>query len=82
MAVWLNLIPQLHQPGGDDISMRHHHFHEKDPHYYAGKLKLYASIQSDLINLNILLSTKYISMVNLKDERRSSLGRFFAHSVA
>ncbi|KAK9701244.1 hypothetical protein QE152_g30732 [Popillia japonica] len=34
MAVWLNLIPQLHQPGDDDVSMRHHHFHEREPHYY------------------------------------------------
>jgi hypothetical protein len=38
MAVWLNLIPQLHQPGDDDVSMRHHHFHEREPHYYAGML--------------------------------------------
>lgn len=29
MAVWLNLIPQLHQRGDDDVSMRHHHFHER-----------------------------------------------------
>lgn len=36
MAVWLNLIPQLHQPGDEDVSMRHHHFHEREPHYYAG----------------------------------------------
>lgn len=36
MAVWLNLIPQLHHPGDDDVSMRHHHFHEREPHYYAG----------------------------------------------
>lgn len=36
MAVWLNLIPQLHQPGDDDVSMRHHHFHEREPHFYAG----------------------------------------------
>ncbi|XP_067008135.2 neuroligin-4, X-linked-like [Anabrus simplex] len=36
MAVWLNLIPQLHQPGDDDVSMRHHHFHERGEHYYSG----------------------------------------------
>lgn len=36
MAVWLNLIPQLHQPGDEDVSMRHHHFHEREPYYYAG----------------------------------------------
>ncbi|VEN42451.1 unnamed protein product, partial [Callosobruchus maculatus] len=39
MAVWLNLIPQLHQPGDEDVSMRHHHFHEREPHYYAGAVK-------------------------------------------
>lgn len=37
MAVWLNLIPQLHRPGDDDVSMRHHHFRERGDHYYAGK---------------------------------------------
>jgi neuroligin len=36
MAVWLNLIPQLHQPGDEDVSMRHHHFHERGEHYYSG----------------------------------------------
>lgn len=38
MAVWLNLIPQLHRPGDDDISMRHHHFRERGDHYYAGNI--------------------------------------------
>lgn len=37
MAVWLNLIPQLHRPGEPEVSMRHHHFHEREPHYYSGK---------------------------------------------
>ncbi|CAG9863440.1 unnamed protein product [Phyllotreta striolata] len=40
MAVWLNLIPQLHQPGDDDVTMRHHHFHEREPHYYAGAVRM------------------------------------------
>ncbi|XP_039279154.1 neuroligin-1-like [Nilaparvata lugens] len=39
IAVWLNLIPQLHQPGDDDVSMRHHHFHERENHYYAGVIR-------------------------------------------
>lgn len=39
MAVWLNLIPQLHQPGDDDVSMRHHHFHERANYFYAGAVK-------------------------------------------
>jgi hypothetical protein len=38
MALWLNLIPQLHQPGDPEISMRHHHFKEREPQFYAGKL--------------------------------------------
>lgn len=37
MALWLNLIPQLHRPGDQDVSMRHHHFREREPHYYAGE---------------------------------------------
>ncbi|XP_066598680.1 neuroligin-1-like isoform X2 [Prorops nasuta] len=39
MAVWLNLIPQLHRPGDDDVSMRHHHFRERDDKYYAGPVR-------------------------------------------
>ena len=38
MAVWLNLIPQLHRPG-DDVSMTHHHFQDNGDGdiFYAGK---------------------------------------------
>ncbi|XP_053685774.1 neuroligin-4, X-linked-like [Sabethes cyaneus] len=39
MALWLNLIPQLHRPGDPEVSMRHHHFRERDPHYYAGSVR-------------------------------------------
>ncbi|XP_049295416.1 neuroligin-4, X-linked-like isoform X1 [Anopheles funestus] len=39
MALWLNLIPQLHRPGDPDVSMRHHHFREREPHYYAGSVR-------------------------------------------
>ncbi|KAJ9588868.1 hypothetical protein L9F63_017841, partial [Diploptera punctata] len=39
MAVWLNLIPQLHQPGEEDVSMRHHHFHERGDIYYSGVVR-------------------------------------------
>ncbi|XP_055705569.1 neuroligin-1-like isoform X1 [Phlebotomus papatasi] len=39
MSVWLNLIPQLHQPGDPEVSMRHHHFRERDPSYYAGAVR-------------------------------------------
>lgn len=40
MAVWLNLIPQLHQPGDEDVSMRHHHFLERGEHYYSGTVNV------------------------------------------
>jgi neuroligin len=46
MAVWLNLIPQLHRPGDDDVSMRHHHFRERGDHYYAGTIVLLARKES------------------------------------
>ncbi|XP_043273365.1 neuroligin-4, X-linked-like [Venturia canescens] len=39
MAVWLNLIPQLHQPGDEDVSMRHHHFRERGDEFYAGPVR-------------------------------------------
>ncbi|XP_055619469.1 neuroligin-1-like [Toxorhynchites rutilus septentrionalis] len=39
MALWLNLIPQLHRPGDPEVSMRHHHFREREPHYYAGSVR-------------------------------------------
>lgn len=48
MAVWLNLIPQLHRPGDTEVSMRHHHFRERDPHFYAGK---YSSVVTRIYNL-------------------------------
>ena len=40
MALWLNLIPQLHQSGGADVSMLHHNFREEKPEYYEGKYNL------------------------------------------
>jgi len=36
MALWLNLIPQLHQSGGADVSMLHHNFREEKADYYEG----------------------------------------------
>jgi hypothetical protein len=38
MSLWLNLIPQLHRPGGDDLNMRHHHFQEEGAQFYEGEL--------------------------------------------
>lgn len=37
MALWLNLIPQLHVAGGVDIAERHHQFNESDIAEYFGK---------------------------------------------
>ncbi|XP_031843630.1 neuroligin 5 [Nomia melanderi] len=39
MALWRNLIPQLHRPADDDVSMRHHHFRERGDHFYAGPVR-------------------------------------------
>ncbi|XP_023290587.1 neuroligin-4, X-linked isoform X2 [Orussus abietinus] len=39
MAVWSNLIPQLHHPGDEDVSMKHHHFREREEHFYAGPVR-------------------------------------------
>ena len=40
MALWLNLVPQLHRPGDPEVSMRHHHFREKEASYFEGNLKV------------------------------------------
>jgi len=37
MALWLNLIPQIHLPGGTDVTLNHHTFQEDDPNLYVGK---------------------------------------------
>lgn len=56
MAVWLNLIPQLHRPGDPEVSMMHHHFKEKETHYYDGSVRAESLIRpqnhyaNDLIN--------------------------------
>lgn len=55
MAVWLNLIPQLHRPGDDDVSMRHHHFRERGDHFYAGKKKKNKIFISNNVNLCSIL---------------------------
>ncbi|KDR15094.1 Neuroligin-1 [Zootermopsis nevadensis] len=39
MSLWLNLIPQLHRPGGDDLNMRHHHFLEEGAQFYEGLVR-------------------------------------------
>lgn len=59
MAVWLNLIPQLHRPGDDDVSMRHHHFRERGDHYYAGAKSCFSREKSQfswLIYIYILVN--------------------------
>lgn len=37
MALWLNLIPQIHLPGGADVSLAHHAFQDDNPNLYVGK---------------------------------------------
>ncbi|KAL1124007.1 hypothetical protein AAG570_001777 [Ranatra chinensis] len=39
MSLWLNLIPQLHQPGLEELNMRHHHFQEEGAQYYDGSVR-------------------------------------------
>ncbi|KAK6623595.1 hypothetical protein RUM43_009447 [Polyplax serrata] len=39
MSLWLNLIPQLHRPGVDDLNMRHHHFQEESAQFYDGSVR-------------------------------------------
>lgn len=37
LSLWLNLIPQLHNPGElNELSMKHHHFSESDAKFYDG----------------------------------------------
>lgn len=45
MALWLNLIPQLHQSGGADVSMLHHNFREERPEYYEGSFDFHIFLQ-------------------------------------
>lgn len=45
MAMWLNLIPQLHRPGDPEVSMRHHHFREKEATYYDGSIRAESPIR-------------------------------------
>lgn len=61
MAVWLNLIPQLHRPGDDDVSMRHHHFRERGDHYYAGKITVFAGREeySSIIPRFIIIQDRF-----------------------
>lgn len=39
MALWLNLIPQLHRPGDTEVSMAHHHFREKESTFFDGPIR-------------------------------------------
>jgi len=57
MAVWLELIPQLHRAGGADVGMRHHHFHEKGDHYFTG---------DNCIRIGALYSTRSISLISTR----------------
>ncbi|CAG7721708.1 unnamed protein product [Allacma fusca] len=39
MALWLNLIPQIHLPGGADVTMAHHSFPDDNPELYVGPVR-------------------------------------------
>ncbi|XP_059483382.1 neuroligin-2-like isoform X2 [Neocloeon triangulifer] len=39
MATWLHLVPQLHQPTGDEVNPRHHHFKDMGLPLYAGEVR-------------------------------------------
>lgn len=43
ISVWLNLIPQLHQPGLGVFNVQHHHFQEESLQYYDGKQYFFKS---------------------------------------
>jgi hypothetical protein len=45
MAMWLNLVPKLHQAGSNNIYPRHNTFSDHDdPNMYAGVVKPDSSI--------------------------------------
>ncbi|XP_035716581.1 neuroligin-1-like [Folsomia candida] len=39
MALWLNLIPQIHLPGGTDVTLNHHAFPDDNPNLYIGQVR-------------------------------------------
>lgn len=55
MALWLNLIPQIHLPGGSDVSLAHHAFQDDNPNLYVGKCK-----KAEERKGSRLLNNKYI----------------------
>lgn len=60
MSLWLNLIPQLHQPGLEELSMRHHHFQEEGAQYYDGWLYVpYLLLSFTLIFIIRSITVKY-----------------------
>lgn len=37
LALWLNLIPQIHLSGGSEVALNHHTFNDDNPKHYIGK---------------------------------------------
>jgi hypothetical protein len=37
MCLWLNPVPLLHRPGGDDLTLWHYHFQEEGAQFYEGE---------------------------------------------
>lgn len=72
MAMWLNLIPQLHRPGDPEVSMRHHHFREMEQTYYSGSIRAESLIRprgyyrQELVNEGVQESRQSPEMVDCR----------------
>lgn len=61
MSVWLQLVPQLHQPGYSDVMASHHQFQDQDDSIYEGQFHLLLLNQIQLypiVTLNIIMIEK------------------------
>lgn len=68
MAVWLNLIPQLHQPG-EDVSMTHHHFRENSDPFYAGMYAVELARETPLSDLEFWSRCRSRRVVHASDSK-------------
>lgn len=63
LSLWLNLIPQLHNPGElNEMSMKHHHFQESDSKFYDG-----------IVRAQTIEKPVFIKPINLKNEPSKSM---------
>lgn len=74
MAMWLNLIPQLHRPGDTEVSMRHHHFREKEATHYDGAIRAESLVRprgfygQEMINSGVQESRQDPKIVDCRPE--------------